>query len=72
MKAIEELKKLEEKGQYCISLRRASKLLGVHMNTLKMWIWKGKIEARIYEENGRTRYFIDTKSLRKFLEEELF
>jgi len=68
MRAVEELKKLLESGQYCISLRKASKMLGVSMNTLRQHIYKGRIDAKIVEYDGKTRFFIDIRSLIEFIE----
>jgi len=68
MLAIEELKKLKKNGRYCISLRRASKILGMHPSTLKNHILKDRIRAKILEIDGKTRYLIDVESLIEFLE----
>ncbi|RUM32673.1 MAG: hypothetical protein DSY42_00505 [Aquifex sp.] len=68
MLAIEELKKLKRNGRYCVSLRKASKILGMHPSTLKNHILKDRIKAKILEIDGKTRYLIDVDSLIEFVE----
>ena len=68
MRAIEELKKLRKQGIYCISLRKASRLLGMHPSTLRNHIYRDRIKAKIFELDGKTRYLIDVESLIEFLE----
>ena len=71
MRAIEELKRLQKWGIYCISLRKASRITGMHPSTLKNHIYKERIKAKILEYDGKTRYLIDIQSLIEFLENAL-